>query len=128
MSNKDLIEQVVKLYEEGMDSTCIHNQLGIGKSTIGLWIRKYSKPRHRGPKSKIVREDYFDKIDSENKAYYLGWIMADGCVSVYNGQYSLKLHIAIKDKIMIDRFLEEIESSNKSKIKDGDHPSYYVSL
>ena len=28
-----------------------------------------------------VNENYFDKIDSQNKAYILGFIMADGCVS-----------------------------------------------
>jgi len=36
-------------------------------------------------KSKVVRykfnEDYFETIDTEDKAYFLGFIVADGCVS-----------------------------------------------
>ena len=60
----------------------------------------------------IGREDYFDCIDSFDKAYYLGWIMADGNVSITNGQYSLKIHIAIKDKELIDNFFEKYSSIN----------------
>lgn len=73
--------------------------------------------RHRGIKSKIGREDFFDIIDSEEKAYFLGFIVADGNVSIYNNQYSLKIHVSMIDKEVIDKFLHYIESDNKTNIR-----------
>lgn len=102
----------------------------VSEATIANWLKEENVDRrHRGPKSKINNENYFDNIDTEAKAYYLGWIMADGNVSVINNQYSLKLHISIKDKHLIDNFLKEIESSNKTRYNPNNgNGSYYVSL
>lgn len=127
--NIETINNVIKLYNENkLNSREISELLNINQGTITYWIRKYSIPRQRAPKSKISNELYFDNIDNENKAYWLGWIMADGNISIYNNQYSLKLHIGIEDKSLIDRFLNEIGSTNKTKIKTNKYISYYVSL
>lgn len=75
----------------------------------------------------IGKEDFFDKIDTEEKAYFLGYIMADGNVSITNNQYSLKFHISIQDREIVDKFLVAINSSNKTKIR-MDTKSFYVSL
>ena len=126
---KSFIENIIKQYELGLNSTQLSKLYLVKEKTIGYWIRKYSTPRHKGPKSFIKNEDFFSKIDSEKKAYYLGWIMADGCVSTYANQYCLKLHIGFKDKILIDQFLFEIGSINKTKFKPSNgNGSYYVSL
>lgn len=117
--------EVMEAYKNGKDSTQLSAEYGIPQNTITSWLRAAGLTRHRGPKSKVGREDFFSVIDTEEKAYYLGWIMADGNVSIYNGQYSLKLHIAIGDKHMIDNFLKAVQSTNKTKDKDV---SYYVSL
>lgn len=117
--------QAVELYKAGHLGKEIANMLNVPKTTIGNWMRDFGVARHRGIKSKIGREDYFDTIDTEDKAYWLGWIMADGNVSITNKQYSLKLHISLEDKELIDGFLTWIESDNKTKEKEV---SYYVSL
>lgn len=31
-------------------------------------------------RKKVYNENYFEKIDSEDKAYFLGLIAADGCI------------------------------------------------
>lgn len=48
--------------------------------------------------------------------------MADGCVSIYNGQYSLKINISIKDKIIVENFLQDIHSANKIRIHTQKSP------
>jgi len=127
--DKNIKIKIVSEYESGKDSIQLSLEYGISSGTIGSWIRKFSTPRHPGPKSKINNESYFRSIDTEEKAYWLGWIMADGCISLYNGQYSLKLHISIMDKVLIDSFLVAIDSSNKTKFKpEMGNGSYYVSL
>ena len=118
------------LYLQGFNTNEIAIKLNSNSCSILKWLKKQNiKINHRGPKSKIKRENFFDTIDSEEKAYYLGWIMADGNVSITNGQYSLKLHISYTDKELIDNFLDAIGSTNKTKYKpENGNGSYYVSL
>lgn len=127
--NDELIDKIKKLYDEGFNTIEITKMLNLKRGIVSYLLREYGyKLNHRGPKSKISIEDYFDNIDSADKAYFLGWLMADGNISICNGQYSIKIHIAYKDKELIDEFLRHIKSTNKVKLKSGQHPSYYVSL
>lgn len=102
-------EEVVRRYTvdklKSKDLAAIYN---IPVGTVGEWVRKAGVARHRGPKSMIGNEDYFSIIDCEEKSYWLGWLMADGCISKYAGQKSIKLHISIKDKKIVDDFLSTI--------------------
>lgn len=117
------------MYTSGLNTPEIDKELNLKRGIASHLLRKNNiKLRHRGTKSKIGNEDFFDIIDNEEKAYYLGWIIADGNISITKGQHSLKIHIALRDKEIIDKFLMAIDSSNKTKIKQGEHPSYYVSL
>ena len=63
-------------------------------------MRKYS-----------FNEHFFEKIDSEEKAYFLGLIFADGCiindVKKYRYQVTLKLHI--KDKHILESFIKSVK-------------------
>jgi intein-encoded DNA endonuclease-like protein len=127
--DESLLNQIVELYDKGFNTPQIDELLNIRKGTSWYLLNKNNyKLNHRGPKSKIDNEGYFDTIDTEEKSYFLGWIMADGNVSIYNSQYSLKIHVSLKDKEIVDKFLQSIKSTNKTKIKNGKHPSYYVSL
>lgn len=126
--SNEIINRIIELYTSGLNTTDIDNILEFRSGVSQYLLNKNNiELRHRGSKSKIGNEDYFDLIDSEDKAYFLGYIMADGNVSITNSQYSLKFHIAIQDKEIIDKFLKAINSSNKTKFKEASN-SYYVSL
>ncbi|MEG0370745.1 MAG: endonuclease [Clostridium sp.] len=126
--SKELIYSVIELYNKGHYTSEIDTKLKLRKGASAYILEKQRIPmRHKGPKSKILREDFFDIIDTEEKAYFLGYIIADGNVSIYDNQYSLKFHISIVDKEIVDRFLECIQSNNKTSIKNNGE-SYYVSL
>ena len=78
----------------------------------------------KGPKTKFGNVLYFQHIDTEEKAYHLGYLMADGNVSIYNGQYCLKLVCKIEDREIIDKFLHAIQSQNKVYIYTADNKEY----
>lgn len=126
--DKELFIKIKELYDSGMYTTEIDKILNLKSRTSQYILNKNNiLLRHRGPKSKIGKEDFFDTIDCESKAYFLGYIMADGNVSINNNQYSLKFHISVQDKEIVDKFLEVINSSNKATIRE-ESQSYYVSL
>lgn len=125
----NIVSKIMEMYNRGINTPQIDRELHLKRGISSYLLRKNNiELHHRGPKSMIGNENFFDVIDTEQKAYYLGWIMADGNISINNGQYSLKIHLALHDKEIIDNFLIATESRNKTKVKEGEHPSYYVSL
>lgn len=127
--SEEIVKKIWGLYQEGYNTIEISAMLNLKRGVASSLLRKngYSL-NHRGPKSMIKNEEYFDEINSSDRAYFLGWIMADGNVSITDGQYSIKIHIAYRDRELIYKFLQHIQSSNKVKIKEGENPSCYVSL
>lgn len=69
-----------------------------------------------GEKMYKINEKYFDKIDCENKAYWLGFLWADGYISKrvrgnYNRlEYSLKLSVSEIDDAHLKKFIQDLSS------------------
>ena len=63
-------------------------------------------------KRKKFNEDYFEVIDTPEKAYFLGFIFADGCLINNPKEYRYKLVIKIhnKDEDMLKRFISLLDS------------------
>jgi DNA-binding transcriptional regulator WhiA len=126
---QEIKNKAIQLYKEGKSCKEISNLLGIHRCTVGKWMKEVGIIRSRGTKT-LFNEHYFDKIDSSKKAYYLGWLMADG----YLKDTVLKIHISLKDRELIDSFLKDLQSKNTplEKVtisKDGKkYYSYYISL
>jgi hypothetical protein len=55
-----------------------------------------------------VRRDYFRVIDSAEKAYWLGFIAADGCVYIGGRQHTLRLDLQPRDLHWLERFRDII--------------------
>lgn len=68
------------------------------------------------------KHDYFSVIDSEDKAYWIGFIHADGFIRNTKNKYNssekyLSFQLARKDKTHLQKFIDAIESN--IPIKDG---------
>lgn len=64
-----------------------------------------------------VNKNYFQKIDSSDKAYWLGFLFADGCVEyIKTGEriYGKRLNIELarKDRDHLEKFLKSIDSNH----------------
>lgn len=76
------IPKAVEMYQNGMRCEAIGKILGYARNTIRKYIKlKGINVRHVNfkRKHKIICEDYFETIDSQDKAYFLGLLWADGC-------------------------------------------------
>lgn len=51
-----------------------------------------------------VRRDYFKIIDSDEKAYWLGFIAADGCVYIGGRQHTLSIALQRRDRHWLEHF------------------------
>jgi intein/homing endonuclease len=64
-----------------------------------------------------VNVNFFDNIDSEIKAYWLGFLFADGYIRERKSGKSLELKLSYKDKKHIELFRKTIKSNHR--IIDG---------
>jgi intein-encoded DNA endonuclease-like protein len=60
----------------------------------------------------IIRENFFEKINSEKKAYFLGLLYADGCVSSYP-KYCVSIGLQERDGDLLEEFKKVIFVSDK---------------
>ena len=105
-----------------MNSRDIAEKLGCSMS----YVNKIGKEVSGGNKKYrryYFNEDYFKNITTYKQAYWLGFIMADGCVYSRDQHESL-MHIglSINDKEHLYKFKESIESTHPIKTykrKDG---------
>lgn len=76
-------------------------ELGI-KTTQGNHYKKYS-----------FNFDFFEKINSELSAYWLGFLYADGCILAPReyGEQEFKLVLNDKDLEILEKFKEDLQSS-----------------
>lgn len=122
----DIIKKAKELYEEGYSLKKIGNIFNILPQTIHYYLRKIihiRTPEEASIKFRYLKnESYFDNIDSHNKAYFLGLIIADGHVS--KNTNSISLYQNKIDEYIFDSINKELES--KIPIKYDDRCAFIV--
>lgn len=110
-SQFDLHKTPSKVSEEtGYPRTCITRYA----EKFNLYKKKYTRN-----KSNYVDENYFETIDSAEKAYFLGFIMADGNIykSKQNDRYQFSIKIKNTDKNILLKFANAIGFDSKKIIE-----------
>jgi len=88
--------QIPGMYESGMDAVAIGHALGCHSTTVYTALEEAGVDRRI--KGGCENEDYFDRIDTPDKAYWLGFIGADGCVTGFGSGFPrLQVKLAAKD-------------------------------
>ena len=126
--NREQKMEMVKNYQDNEKITCqdLATKFGISKvGAIGILRRNGIKIRNN--QSDLQRrhsldESFFEKIDTENKAYFLGWLYADGCN--YTPSNKIIIGLQESDKDILINFKNSLNSSRpifyvKTKIEKG---------
>lgn len=95
---------------------------------INMVLRKLGITRPNGIQAKI-NHDYFENIDSEHKAYWLGFIYADGSITkkaYEKGSYTyrLRMELMFEDKYILEQMALDLESDLKPKEYYNDTSSF----
>lgn len=124
MINKRELIELCKIYPISKIAFSNH----IAPNTLKKWINEAGivLKKSRLNMSKLsLDKDYFKFIDSKEKAYWLGFICADGCI---HRNYK-KVSLVSKDKEVIEKFKKAIKSDHKlrefSKFDNRTNKTYY---
>jgi intein/homing endonuclease len=113
--------RVLNEYSEGVSQQKLSSRYNISRASIRLWLKK-SKTYIRPNRTYELDEALFDTIDSEEKAYILGLLYADGCLQGTDVEIALqekdrelleKVSIFVYNKIVLGfRSGKEFVSTN----------------
>lgn len=91
-------------------------KFGVSKSYIKkIWKKNGLSGKRNKPYTYVFDENYFESIDSKDKAYFLGLLATDGCVYKRKngiGQHIIKLSL-VGDLEIIEEFKKHLKSNNK---------------
>jgi len=77
---------------------------------------------------RYVQDDsYFEKIDTERKAYYLGFLYADGCISEKSkNNKSIIMQLHPDDKYILEELLKDIKSNRHIYVNNKGYVSIQI--
>lgn len=81
------------------------------------------KNKMKEPAHPNLIKEYFKNIDNKNKAYWLGFLYADG----YINKYRLSIDLKLTDKIILEKFCKDT-GANINKLKIRQHKKGYKSI
>lgn len=98
---KETIAEIVRLYSTGIGCTEIGRRLGLSGATALKWVHRAGLQTRRagGRPNPTVRHDYFRAIDTDEKAWLLGFIGADGNVN----HNTLRICLHERDREILER-------------------------
>lgn len=108
-------EEIVEMYLSGIGANKIGKSLNKSGQAI-LRILEHHSIKKRGADDSVSRkykinETFFEKIDTEEKAYFLGLLYADGYID--ETSYSICISLENKDKYLLEKLSSLIYKENK---------------
>lgn len=115
-------DEIITLYKNGMSSTKIAEKYNVGVHSITLILEKNNIKRDNIYHNLNLKEDYWENIDSYDKAYFLGMLLTDGNISGNN----IKLQLSYIDEYILKIFAEKTNNENIIKKDKRGFSSFQV--
>ena len=104
-------DNIINLYNSGLSQAKVGELYNVKWYIIGKILKKCGvtmRDHSHKARKYTIDENYFDNIDTPNKAYILGLLYSDGCN--YPPQHRVKLELQERDKSILDKINVEIKS------------------
>jgi len=100
---------IIALYQQGKSARVAGAAFGFTESPALLFLRKAGVERRQGgpPRKHLLNEDFFARIRTEEQAYVLGFITADGGIV----RTTLTINLARKDRGHLLKILAAMSAS-----------------
>lgn len=99
--SEDMENIIIDKYSKGLGCTTIGRELNISPTSVHRVLKRNnikSRSHVEATRKYAFDEDYFEKIDTEEKAYWLGFIYADGSLIKQTYGNMLKIDLSVVDE------------------------------
>ncbi|MFA5048353.1 MAG: hypothetical protein WC516_05030 [Patescibacteria group bacterium] len=103
------LQKLCNRYNEGATYTVLKNEFNLDMATIKSYLQKSNinfRSRSICSRQYKLREDFFDEINIQEKAYMLGFLYADGNNDTKGNR--IRINLSNKDKYILEKFVELI--------------------
>lgn len=113
MNNTILINNLELAEKEYANSSIgireISKKYGFQRQVFTGWLlaKGYTIENKRATKSCDIY--FFDAIDTEEKAYWLGFLFADGAITQHKHSYNVELSLKLGDKKHVEKFAKAVK-------------------
>lgn len=118
--SKEIESSICQRYIDGESAKTISNDFNFTRFVVWRILRNNNIDRRNGSdchKKYGINENYFEEIDSEDKAYFLGLMFADGYNNEKKGEAIIKLHSG--DTEILNIFREKLETNKPLRNDSG---------
>ena len=110
-------QKIIQDYINGKSLRQIEKDYNVTRNTVSKYLTKINVKTTQGNHYRTYyhNEDYFDVIDTEEKAYWLGFMFADGYITNYANRYGqdqFGLSVAKEDVEILYKFKKSLEATN----------------
>ena len=114
-----LIKQIIEEYKitpiEQRSLTKLSKKFGIQRQTLARHLKAEGIEVTNYQSSIKVDQYIFDVIDTEEKAYWLGFLFADGNIS--SSEDKLEINLSATDVDHLEKFRTFLKAANKVRIR-----------
>lgn len=110
--SKEDVDKMYGIYSNGKTLDYVASIYNIDPTEVSLLFKKYNYPVRdysHAYRKYTINENYFDKIDTQGKAYFLGLLFADGSNNTKTNQITISLQES--DKHILEAFKTELGSN-----------------
>ena len=100
---------VINLVNEGKTVSEIAKQLNKNMSSVSSVVKRFNLTPKKAYEN-TIKDDFFDVIDTEEKAYLLGFFIADGTIDSFTNRMGISIQSS--DKEVLDLIKFELNISN----------------
>lgn len=114
-------EEVITRYQQGESCQSIADSFKVAFHTISNILEKNNIVRNNKYKNLNLDENYFENIDRIDKAYFLGFMLTDGNISLK--EHIIRLALSSKDEEILNIFKEKTSNENKICVREDEKHS-----
>lgn len=114
LKHQKIIQAIDDFSQNKISITKCAKKHGIHRETLAKYLK--SLDVHKDRRHYDIDENFFEEINTEEKAYWLGFILADGCLKKNSNQLSINL--SIKDFNHLEKFKKNLKSDKPITTED----------
>lgn len=137
MISKEELTEIIQMYQNNVSLREIEKRTSHGRPAITKMLQRLGVKTTFGNHYRKYFFDFnfFEKIDNEYKAYWLGFMYADGCILKQDnrgyGEQEFKIQIAKEDLELLEKFKQDIKSTypiREDKSKHEKNPNHQIQV